>query len=119
MHSLPKDTGAVIFSLPRGVARIASAPVSAAAICARIWRHCSTYCWPISVRLCRRVVRVSKRVPSRSSSCLMCLPTITGEMRKVSAAAVKLPWSTTDTKISMLRNLSMGALIANCWFVIL
>jgi hypothetical protein len=27
MHSLPKDTGAVIFSLPRGAARMASAPV--------------------------------------------------------------------------------------------
>ncbi len=46
----------------------------------------------------------------------MCLPTITGEMSKASDAAVKLPASTTLTKISMLSNLSM---IANLQFLML
>jgi hypothetical protein len=115
-HSLPKENGAVMRSRPRGTLRIASAPLSAAAICARMARQLSTYWRPISVRLWRRVVRVSSRAPRVASSWAMCLPTMTGEMSKLAAAAVKLPVSTTATKISMLRSLSM---IANQWLVML
>ncbi len=106
-HSAPNETGAVILSRPRAPARMAAAPVSAASIWARMARHCSAYCSPISVRLWRRVVRVSRRAPSVSSSWAMCLPTMTGERPKAAAAAVKLPASTTATKMAMLRSLSI------------
>jgi hypothetical protein len=90
MHSLPKDTGAVIFSLPRGVPAWLPRPFRRRDL--RQDLAALFHVLPADFRqACRRVVRASRRAPSRSSSCRMCLPTITGEMRKASAAAVKLP----------------------------
>src|ERR1700756_4837142 len=63
---------------------------------------------PGSVRLSLRLLRLSRRAPSRLSMCMMCLLTIGQDGWSRSAAPTKLPDSTTFRNTLMLVRVSIA-----------
>lgn len=66
----------------------------------------SKYTRPGSVTLSVRLLRFRSRTPSRFSTCITCLLTIAVESSRCSAAATKLPDSTTWRNTLMLVSVS-------------
>ncbi|KAG1398288.1 hypothetical protein G6F59_013504 [Rhizopus arrhizus] len=84
---------------PLGRPRATSASCSAPSTSSRITRARARKAWPKSVRLCLRVVRLSRRTPRCCSSAWMCLPTSCGDRSSTAAAAAKEPTSATLAKV--------------------
>jgi hypothetical protein len=72
----------------------------------------SKYTLPASVRLSVRLLRFSRRIPSRFSTCITCLLTVAVDRSIRSAAATKVPDSTTCRNTRMLVNVSIGVVYA-------
>src|SRR4029077_18043794 len=98
--------GHVTRTVPRGTVPRDPSSSSVASRSSRMVLQRSKYRLPGSVRLSVRLLRFSSRTPSRFSTYATCLLTIAVERSMRSAAATKLPDSTTCRNTLMLVSVS-------------
>ena len=108
---MPKLSGALMRSRPRGFIAEAEAIASTSAISSTIDRARSYSASPLSVSDILRELRLSRRVPRCSSRSAMMRVTFAGEVSSASAARAKPFLRTTSTNTSNARKRSMRRLI--------
>src|SRR6202789_389411 len=99
--------GAVTRNVPRGTPLTDLTATSASSSSWRMTLHLSKYSLPDSVRLRRRLLRLSRRDPKCFSRNIRCLLVIAVERFNRSAAPTKLPDSTTCRNTFMLSRVSI------------
>src|ERR1700684_2077390 len=111
MRRAANQDGEVIRNVPRGTPLTDPTASSASSSSSRMTLHRSKYSLPDSVRLRRRLLRLSRRDPNCFSRNIRCLLVIAVERFNRSAAPTKLPDSTTCRNTFMLSRLSLPDMV--------
>src|ERR1700722_6905340 len=111
MRRPANQDGAVTRSVPRGTPLTDPTASSASSSSWRMTLHLSKYSFPDSVRLRRRLLRLSRRDPKCFSRNIRCLLVIAVDRLNRSAAPTKLPDSTTCRNTFMLRSVSIPDMV--------
>src|SRR5580692_8129794 len=111
MRRAANQEGAVTRNVPRGTPLTDPTASSASSSSSRMTLHRSKYSVPDSVRLRRRLLRLSRRDPKCFSRNIRCLLVIAVERFNRSAAPTKLPDSTTCRNTFMLSSVSIRDMV--------
>src|SRR5580693_6668789 len=111
MPRVANQDGAVTRNVPRGTPLTDPTASSASSSSSRMTLHRSRYSLPDSVRLRRRLLRLSRRDPKCFSRNIRCLLVIAVESFNRSAAPTKLPDSTTCRNTFMLSRVSIPDMV--------
>src|ERR1700722_86386 len=111
MRRPANQDGAVTRSVPRGTPLTDPTASSASSSSWRMTLHLSKYSFPDSVRLRRRLLRLSRRDPKCFSRNIRCLLVIAVERFNRSAAPTKLPDWTTCRNTFMLSRVSIPDMV--------